>query len=63
MRPKNVSVSVIAEGDYVRVWGASFLLPIEGLLPRGKDGKIDEAARKRLEKRIAESLQIYPVDM
>lgn len=48
-RPKNVSVSVVAVGGELRVWGASFT--VKGSLPL-KDGQHDTARAKRIAKHL-----------
>lgn len=54
MRPRNVSVSLVEQDGKLKAWGITFTLP--GFLPR-KDGKVDEAARKELEKKLAKLLE------
>lgn len=51
MRARNVSVSIIPHEGGLKVWCASFTLPVT--IPRGKDGLVDAQARAKLEKAIA----------
>lgn len=66
MKPRNTSVSLIEVNGNLRVWSASFTLP--GTLAQ-KDGKVDEADRKRLQETITKviaavnfSLQTNEID-
>ena len=54
MKPRDMQVSIVESEGKLHVWNASFTLP--GSLPRGKDGLVNEAARRKIEKRIAEAL-------
>lgn len=53
MKPRDVSVSIFDNKDSIRVWCAAFTL--KGTLPH-KDGKVDEAVRKRIQKAIEKVL-------
>lgn len=50
MKARNISVSVVENGDgTVKVWSATLTVP--GTIR--KDGKVDEVLRRKLEKQIA----------
>lgn len=53
-KPRNVSVSVIELPGELRVWNASFTIKGGAL---SKDGKIDEKARKALQKRLQKFIE------
>ena len=54
MKPRNVSISVVESGDDLKIWCATFTL--KGSLPR-VDGRVDEKARKALQKKLAKFLE------
>lgn len=53
MKPRNTSVSLIEVDGHLHVWNASFTLT--GTLAR-KDGRVDEADRKRLQAAIGKAI-------
>ncbi len=54
MKPRDVNVSIVESEGKLHVWNASFTLP--GSLPRGSNGLVIEAARRKIQKKIAEAL-------
>lgn len=53
-KPRNASVSIIDTPNGIQVWCAKF--DIKGSIPK-KDGKVDEAARVKIQKRIEKVLE------
>jgi hypothetical protein len=58
MKPRNVSVSVVENGDEIKVWCASFTL--KGYVPR-HNGL--ETGRHKVEKQIQKALEQVEFDL